>query len=436
MSKFIYKYSLSMSMTTKEILRQVVINQKNELNIQKETVRRELLDKILDFFDDERIIILTGIRRCGKSTLLKQLMQNTSGWCYLNFEDERLIDFNAKEFETLNEVLIEAYGQSKIYFFDEIQNVEKFETFVRRLQDEDKKIILTGSNASLLSKEFGTRLTGRYKVFEVYPFSFNEFLLFKNMAVKKDDFYLSEKKINLQNLFEEYLVSGGFPEYLKNQDEDYLKTVYENILYKDIIVRYSIKKEKILKELVSMLATNASCKFTYNSLKKTLGLGNAITVKEYISYLGNSYLFFEVLKFSHSLRQQLNSPRKIYLVDQAFNKVSGLTFTPNKGRNLENLIFIELKRQNKEIYYYSNKNECDFLVKEGNIITKAIQVSYILDESNREREINGLIDAMNALKLKEGLIITFEQTEDIKIEDKRIKVIPAYRWIIEVADYT
>ncbi len=436
MSKFIYKYSLSMSMTTKEILRQVVINQKNELNIQKETVRRELLDKILDFFDDERIIILTGIRRCGKSTLLKQLMQNTSGWCYLNFEDERLIDFNAKEFETLNEVLIEAYGQSKIYFFDEIQNVEKFETFVRRLQDEDKKIILTGSNASLLSKEFGTRLTGRYKVFEVYPFSFNEFLLFKNMAVKKDDFYLSEKKINLQNLFEEYLVSGGFPEYLKNQDEDYLKTVYENILYKDIIVRYSIKKEKILKELVSMLATNASCKFTYNSLKKTLGLGNAITVKEYISYLGNSYLFFEVLKFSHSLRQQLNSPRKIYLVDQAFNKVSGLTFTPNKGRNLENLIFIELKRQKKEIYYYSNKNECDFLVKEGNIITKAIQVSYILDESNREREINGLIDAMNALKLKEGLIITFEQTEDIKIEDKRIKVIPAYRWIIEVADYT
>lgn len=425
-----------MSMTTKEILRQVVINQRNELNIQKETVRRELLDKILDFFDDERIIILTGIRRCGKSTLLKQLMQNTSGWCYLNFEDERLIDFNAKEFETLNEVLIEAYGQSKIYFFDEIQNVEKFETFVRRLQDEDKKIILTGSNASLLSKEFGTRLTGRYKVFEVYPFSFNEFLLFKNMAVKKDDFYLSEKKINLQNLFEEYLVSGGFPEYLKNQDEDYLKTVYENILYKDIIVRYSIKKEKILKELVSMLATNASCKFTYNSLKKTLGLGNAITVKEYISYLGNSYLFFEVLKFSHSLRQQLNSPRKIYLVDQAFNKVSGLTFTPNKGRNLENLIFIELKRQKKEIYYYSNKNECDFLVKEGNIITKAIQVSYILDESNREREINGLIDAMNALKLKEGLIITFEQTEDIKIEDKRIKVIPAYRWIIEVADYT
>ena len=163
-------------MATKEILRQVVINQKNELNFQKETVRRELLDKILDFFDDERIIILTGVRRCGKSTLLKQIMQNKSEWCYINFEDERLLDFRAKEFETLNEVLIESYGPSRIYFFDEIQNVEKFETFVRRLQDEGKKIVITGSNASLLSKEFGTRLTGRYKVFEVYPFSFNEFL--------------------------------------------------------------------------------------------------------------------------------------------------------------------------------------------------------------------------------------------------------------------
>ena len=431
MSRFIYKYSLLMSMTTKEILRQVVINQKKELNIQKETVRREILDKILGFFEDERIIILTGVRRCGKSTLLKQLMQNKSGWCYINFEDERLLDFNAKEFETLNEVLIESYGPSKIYFFDEIQNVEKFETFVRRLQDQGKKIIITGSNASLLSKEFGTRLTGRYKVFEVYPFSFVEFLSFKNIIFNKDDFYISEKRINLQKLFEEYLNSGGFPEYLKNQDSDYLKTVYENILYKDIIVRYSIKKEKLLKELVNILATNATCKFTYNSLKKTLNLGNAITVKEYISYLGNSYIFFEVLKFSHSLRQQLNSPRKIYLVDQAFNKICGLTFTPNKGRNLENLVYIELKRENKDIYYYSNKNECDFLVKKGNKITDAIQVSFALDETNMEREINGLIEVMDALKIREGLIITFEQTDEIQIEDKKIRVIPAYRWVIE-----
>ena len=421
-------------MATKEILRQVVIKQKNELQLQKETVRRELLDNILGFFDDERIIILTGVRRCGKSTLLKQIMQNRSGWCYVNFEDERLLDFKAEDFELLNEVLMESYGHSKIYFFDEIQNVDKFETFVRRLQDEGKKVIITGSNASLLSKEFGTRLTGRYKSFEVYPFSFTEFLTFKKTIVEKEDFYILEKKIIFQNLFEEYLASGGFPEFLKNQDEDYLRTLYENILYRDIITRYSIKKEKLMKELVNILATNATCKFTYNSLKKTLGIGNAITVKEYISYMSNSYLFFELLKFSHSLRQQLNSPRKIYLVDQAFNKVCGLNFTPNKGRNLENAVFIELKRKNKELYYYSNKTECDFLVKDGNRITNAIQVCYTLDETNREREINGLVDAMESLKIKDGAILTFEQTEEIEIKDKKIKILPAYRWMIENVD--
>ncbi len=418
-------------MTTKEVLRQVVIKQKNELNLQENTVRREILDRILDSFSDERIIILTGMRRCGKSTLLKQIMRNKSGWCYINFEDERLIDFKAQEFEALNEVLIESYGPSIIYFFDEIQNVDKFETFLRRLQDEGKKIVITGSNASLMSKEFGTKLTGRYKSFEVYPFSFREFLSFKNITFAKDDSYIIQKKVKMQTLFQEYLDSGGLPEYLKNRDEDYIRTLYENILYKDIIVRYSIKKEKITKELVNILATNVSSKFTYNSLKKTLGMGNAITVKEYISYLSNSYLFFELLKFSHSLRRQLNSPRKIYLVDQAFNKVCGINFTPNKGRNLENAVFIELKRDKKDIYYYSNNNECDFLVKEGNSVTKAIQVCYLLDDTNRDREINGLKDAMDEFMINEGLILTLEQTEEIAIDDKIIRVLPAYRWMIE-----
>jgi predicted AAA+ superfamily ATPase len=350
---------------------------------------------------------------------------------HVNFEDERLLDFKAQDFEMLNEILVEFYGPPKIYFFDEIQNIDKFETFVRRLQDEKKKVIITGSNAALLSKEFGTRLTGRYKSFEVYPFSFKEFLHFKKIVVEKDDFYDVEKKVNMLKLFEEYLLSGGLPEYLKNKDKDYVRTVYENILYKDIITRYSIKKEKIIKELVNILATNATFQFTYNSLKKTLGLSNAITVKEYISYLGNSYLFFEILKFSPSIKQQLNSPRKIYLIDSAFNQVCGLNFTPNRGRNLENAVFIELKKEGKEVYYYSDKNECDFVIKEGIKITQAIQVCHTLDDTNREREINGLIGAMNAFKLKDGLLLTSEQTEELQVEGKKIKIVPVFRWMIQ-----
>lgn len=418
-------------MIAKDILRQVVTKQKNELDLKKETIQREILNEILKWLKDDRVIILTGVRRCGKSTLLKQIMQVTSEWSYINFEDERLLDFNAKDFEILNEVLIETYGAAKTYFFDEIQNIEKFETFVRRLQDEGKKVIITGSNAALLSKEFGTRLTGRYKAFELYPFSFAEFLHFKDADAKKDDWYITEKKVKLLKLFEEYSITGGLPEYIKNRDKDYVRTLFENILYKDIITRYSIKRGKIIKELVNILATNATSQFTYNSLKNTLGLSNAITVKEYISYLNNSYLFFELLKISHSIKKQLASPRKIYLVDLAFHQVCGLTFTPNKGRNLENAVFIELKRKGKDIYYYSNSNECDFVIKNGAKITKAIQVCYSLDNSNRERELNGLIDAMNTFKLNEGIILTYEQIDELKIDRKKIRILPVLKWAIE-----
>jgi len=420
-------------MILKDILRQVVVKQKNELLQKKDSLKRDILPEILKWMKDERVIILTGIRRCGKSTLLKQLMQETSEWSYINFEDERLLDFKAQDFEMLNEVLVETYGKTKTYFFDEIQNIEKFETFVRRLQDEGKKVIITGSNAELLSKEFGTRLTGRYKAVEIYPFSFSEYLSYKKIEPTKDDWFITEKKVKLIKLFEEYMIIGGMPEYIKNQDKDYIRTVFENIIYKDIITRYSIKREKIIKELVNILATNATSQFTYNSLKNTLGLSNAITVKEYISYLNNTYLFFELLKISSSIKKQLASPRKIYLIDSAFNQVCGLTFTPNKGRNLENAVFIELKRKAKEIYYYSEKNECDFIIKKGTKVIEAIQVCYSLDDTNKEREIKGLIEAMNTYKLEEGTILTFEQTDELKIEGKKIKIIPVLQWALKLS---
>ena len=418
-------------MIAKDALRQIVIQQKNEAFAIGKTLRREILDEILNWFNDNRVIILTGIRRSGKSTILRQIMQNKDNYCYVNFEDERFIDFRAQDFELLNEVLIEVYSNPKIYFFDEVQNIEKFELFVRRLQDQGKKIVMTGSNASLLSKELGTRLTGRYKSFEVYPFSFNEYLHFKEVAFNKEWFYAAEKKVKLIKLFEEYFQNGGFPEYLKNKDNDYIRTIFENILYRDIIARYSIKRQKIIKELVNMLATNVSSLFTYNSLKKSLGLSNSITVKEYISYLNNSYLFFELQKFDFSVKRQLNAPKKIYLIDSVFNQL-GLNFSKNKGRILENIVFIELKRRNKEVYYYSNKNECDFVVKEGTKIKEVIQVCYVLNESSKEREINGLLESMEKFKIKESLILTHEQEENIKIKNKKIKVMPVWRWLMNL----
>src|SRR3989344_4603557 len=415
----------------KDVLRQIVTQQKNEVSQIEETVKRDLLAEILNWFKDNRIIILTGLRRSGKSTILKQMMNSKLAYCYVNFEDERFIDFKAQEFEQLNEVLIEVYNNPKIYFFDEAQNIEKFETFVRRLQDQNKKVVITGSNASLLSKELGTRLTGRYKPFEVFPFSFIEFLRFKKIMPEKNWFYLAEKKVKLIKLFDEYLFNGGMPEYLKNNDKEYIRTIYENIIYRDIIARYSIKRQKLLKELVNILIANISSLFPYNSLKIDLALANSITVKEYISYLNNSYLFFELQKFDFSIRKQLNAPKKIYLVDPIFNQVLGLNFSLNKGKVLENIVFIELKRNNKEIYYYSNKNECDFIVKERTKIKKAIQVCYLLNKENKEREIEGLLEAMNKLKLKKGLILTQDQEEEIERKNKKIKIMPVWKWLLQ-----
>ena len=418
-------------MLEKEIIRQVVLQQKNWLTRKEKTVKREILDDILKWFDDNRILVLTGLRRSGKSTLLKQIMDEKSSFGYVNFEDERFLNFEAKDFEQLNEVLVEVYDNPEIFFFDEIQNIPKFELFVRRLQDQNKKIIITGSNASLLSSELGTRLTGRYKSFEVYPFSFTEFLSFKEVIPDEDAYYITEKKVGLLKLLAEYLTTGGLPEYLKNEDREYVKTLYDNILYRDIISRYSIKKQKVFKELVNILLTNISCTFTYNSLKNDLELANAITVKEYISYLSNSYMFFELQKFDYSVRKQLNYPKKAYVIDAAFKQIAGFNFSPNKGRLLENFVFLELKRMNLDVYYYSGKNECDFVIKDKNRITEVLQVCHTIDEGNREREINGLIEAAVKFNLKKGLILTYEQEEEITVDNIKIKIVPVLKWILE-----
>ncbi|MFH1400103.1 MAG: ATP-binding protein, partial [Nanoarchaeota archaeon] len=360
-----------------------------------------------------------------------QIMAAVSQWAYVNFEDERLLDFQAKDFEMLNEVLVETYGTTRTYFFDEIQNVDRFESFVRRLQDEGKKVVITGSNASLLSKELGTRLTGRYKSFEVYPFSWSEYLAFKRIDISPGDWYDIDRKTGLLKQFQYYLKSGGLPEYLMVDDSHYVKTLVENILYRDIIVRYAIRKEKTLRELVNILATNVASPITYNALKKTLKLSNAITVKEYIAYLGNSYVFFELLRLSFSAKEQLASPRKIYVVDPAVHLVCGLTFSVNKGRNFENVVFLELRRKGFEAYYFAQKHECDFVVKSGSKVVQALQVCYALDDANRHREIGGLLEAMDAFGLDTGTILTLEQSDELTVDGKRITVLPFIRWALE-----
>lgn len=422
-------------MIHKELLRQIVMQQKEDLGRFPigETVQRELLKEILPWLGDRRILILTGIRRSGKSTLLRQIMQHTPAYCYVNFEDERFLEFHAQDFEQLNEVLIEVYGNPTTYFFDEVQNVDRFETFVRKLQDQGKKVIITGSNAALLSRELGTRLTGRYKAFAVYPFSFTEYLAFKQIGVAKGSLYVAEKRVQIIQAFTEYLHDGGFPEYLKNKDREYIRTIYENILYRDIIARYAIRRQRVIRELLNLLTMSIASPITYNALRKSLGLANAITVKEHIAYLSNAYLVFELQKFAFSVRQQLSAPKKVYLIDPAFHQFSGLQFSANTGRVLENVVFIELQRQGKETYYHASKTECDFLIKTEGRITEAVQVCALLTEQNRGREVNGLREVMEKFSLNRGLILTQEQEEEVTLNEGKIQVLPVWKWLLQTA---
>src|SRR3989344_4954333 len=403
-------------MIFKETLMKVVKSQREDLDLSEQNIEREALKKIeikIPF-----VIVLSGIRRCGKSTLLKQLMKRAKDFHYFNFEDTRVVDFEVEDFQKLDEIFLQEYGNKEYYFFDEIQNVKKWELFVRAILDKKKHVIITGSNASLLSKELGTRLTGRHLRFELFPFSYNEFLLLYNM------------KSNI-NSFEEYFKNGGLPEYLKLKKTEILQELLNDILNRDIAIRHKIRSLKPLREMALYLLTNVGKEFSYNNLKKIFNLGSINSAISFVSYFEDSYLLFTIPKFNYSLKKQLVSPKKIYSIDNGLTNVNSSSFSEDKGKMLENMVFISLRKKYKDIFYFQEKGECDFIIKEGVKISKAIQVCFDLDIDNKDREINGLIEALEKFDLKEGIILTYKQEDEFKIKDKVIKVLPVWKWLLE-----
>ncbi len=411
-------------------LKEILLDQ-NSRKEQEDVVERELFSQVESYTKNDAILIISGIRRAGKSTLLHQIRRKYPGY-YLNFDDERLINFKVEDFKLLEELCIELYGEGRIFYFDEIQNSPMWERFVRRLHDERKKVFITGSNASMLSKELGTHLTGRYLMLQLFPFSFREFLSLKKVEVNQNSAYLAASRAKIKKYFGEYVINGGFPEYLKELNPDYLKTLYENIIYRDIVVRYKLPHEKSLKELMYLAINNISKQISFNSLKKSLAFGSSTTVKEYFDYLENSFLIFLIPKFDYSLRRQIYYNKKVYCIDNGMAKYLGFRVAPDNGRLLENLVFVELKRKGKEVYYYADKKECDFVVKKITAgIKEAIQVCYELTRENRQREIEGLLEAMKKFKLKEGLLLTYDQEEEIKQKGKKIAIKPVWKWLLE-----
>lgn len=398
----------------KDTLKAIVKSQRQDILFAK-SVEREMLNEI----DIEMpfALVISGIRRCGKSTLLHQIMRKIRGFYYFNFEDPRAVNFELEDFQKLDNIFMDEYGAQKYYLFDEIQNVQKWELFVRSILDKNKHAIITGSNASLLSKELGTRLTGRYIRYELFPFSFEEFLKLTNKKPSADS-------------FEGYFIKGGFPEYLKIGKAEILQELLNDIISRDIVIRHKIRSIKTLKEMALYLLSNVGKEFSYNSLKKTFGLGSINSAISFVSYFEDSYLLFTVPKFDYSLKKQLVNPKKVYSIDNGLSNVNSASFSEDKGKMLENMAFLNLRRQYKDIYYFQEKSECDFVVKEGTKITKAIQVCYELNDDNKAREINGLAEAMDKFNLKEGLILTFNQDDETRAGPKRVIVRPVWKWLL------
>lgn len=419
----------------KELLKEILLEQQEIIKNKEIGVEREVLETIKEWRSLPHTIVISGMRRVGKSTLLAQIINKfyKDSSYYFNFEDERLLNFQPEDFNYLYESFVELFGEQKVFFLDEVQNVKGWEIFIRRMLEGGFKFFITGSNASLLSKELGTKLTGRYLTCELYPFSFKEFLKLKGYSLTKNRLSLTPKRAEIKALFNEYLKEGGMPEYLRYRDLEILKKVYDDILYRDIVARYDIKEIRSLRELALYFLSNPSTLFSYNRLKESLGLGSVNTIKAYTEYLENSFIVFVLNIFSYSLKRQFIAPKKVYCIDNRLADCVSFKFSKNRGKFLENLVALELKRRGRELYYYKTKTgfEVDILIRKGGGIEGLIQVTQGLsDETVRQREIKSLTSAMEELGLSEGLILTVDDEEKISLPDKLINVTPIYKWLL------
>jgi len=414
----------------KEKLRQVLYDQQEIFNQMNDFIEREFF--LDEYMKGNEVIIITGIRRCGKSSLLRVISKKIKEkFIYINFDDIRLTDFNIENFEDIEEIVAEMQGikAKVIYFLDEIQNVPSWERWVNNLYAKKTKVFVTGSNSSLLSSEISTFLTGRNKIIKLYPFSFKEFLLFKNIP---SDYKTTDERRAVSQAFNEYFEKGGFPLIIKNNDLNLSKQYFEDILNKDVIRRYNIKKIKELSDLILYLFSNVSKTYSYSTLKQVSSIKSLSMIKNYIEYLKNVFIASTITKFDYSIKKQKVSSSKFYVLDNSFLKTIAFNFSENAGKRLENLVFIELLRKGFDVYYHAQKKECDFVIKEGLKITKAIQVCLTLSSpTTKQREVEGLLEALREYKLKEGLILTLDKEDEIKIKDKTLKVLPVWKWLLE-----
>lgn len=402
----------------------------------REYIQREQLGFAKRFLDTDLIKVITGPRRAGKSIFSFLLLKNKE-FAYLNFDDENLL--KVKNYDEIIKTIFEVYPESKYILFDEIQNLQNWELFVNKLQRRGFNLILTGSNAKLLSKELGTTLTGRYVSLEIFPFSFKEYLSAQNFEIDREKLSIPEVKGKILRLLDEFLKSGGFPEVITKglETKTYLETLFDAILFKDVVKRYKVRFSQKIYDLALYLINNFSAEFSFTKLKNVLEFRSTNTVQNYLNYLQEAYLVFPLNRFSFKAKEQIKTPKKNYLVDNGFITAKSFQFSQNLGKLMENLVFIEILRKqykpNQDVFYYKTKNkkEVDFVLKKGTKIEQLIQVCYQIDaKDTKERESKALVEASKELNCPHLVVITWDKEAEEKFQGQKIKFVPLWKWLL------
>ncbi|HPB02283.1 MAG TPA: ATP-binding protein [Bacteroidales bacterium] len=400
-------------MLLKSIITQIAEQQQIAMRSAPNPFRREALSALHPLQSHAQII--AGIRRCGKSTFMQHYLKiNHRGAFFLNFEDPRMSYFDMNDWQRLDEVIADT--GKKVLFFDEIQYMPEWERFVRKKLDEKFQVFITGSNASLLHSELGTKLTGRHLDYTLFPFSFREFAKYRKLKPSADSVL-------------DYMETGGFPEFLISGKTEILSQLFSDILMRDVALRYGLRDLKSLQQLALFLISNTGNRITANKLKNTFNISSTVTMIEYLSHLESVFLFFFVPRFSYSLKVQNQNAKKVYTIDTGLIKANTVSFSKDLGNLFENMVFLHLRRKHEHIFYYSEKQECDFVVVEKNHPEFLIQACYELNADNLERETGGLFEAMSYFGLKKGTIVTLNQKDSFKQNGQIINAIPAHEFL-------
>ena len=357
--------------------------------------------------------VLTGVRRCGKSTLQAQFARKSGSAFYCNFEDTRLFEMTAADFPLWLELLDELAPAGAPVFLDEVQEIEGWQRLARALLDRGRTLCVTGSNASLLGIGLGAKLTGRHLPRVVFPFCYSEYLAY------------TEQERGAESL-EAFLNDGGFPIFLFSRRDEVLRELVRNIVQRDVVARHGLRDTRGVMNLLLFLLSNTGLPFSLQTLAKNLAIASVTRVSQYAAFLQDAYLLFTVPKFSTSFKRRVVAPPKYYAIDNGLRRVNSPQTTPDKGRRLENAVALELLRRGMEPFYAAEKDswECDFVTGDT-----AWQACRRLTEENRTREVNGLLEARAQARARRLVILTLDQKQTLSQNGETIEVLPLWEWL-------